>query len=403
MRDPKTCPNNPKILFIGFKHSTHTHSWMGLLDGAPLEVKLFGLPGGYPLRQTPGLILSAPGAGTPPSLGRRAERAAKQVVAGAVRLALRAVTEGVALDWQLAQRIRRWQPDIIHTLGLDPAGYLYLDARRKYGLAGIGKWVLQTRGGSDLQLAPLDPDIAPMIGEALRACDQLISDNAVNFRIAQAMGVRPEQLSPVAPVPGTGGVDVDALAARWQGQPSARRVIVWPKAYDCEWSVALPVFEALKLCWDRIKPCEVYLLSMIPKTEMWYWALPEEIRQSCYVMTRIPREQVFDLITQARVMLAPSLVDGVPNVLWEAMACGAFPIVSPLASIRSAVNDAENVLFARNLYPHEIAEALARAMTDDALVDAAAARNLALVRRVADRATIAPRVIEYYQKLAGRR
>jgi len=82
------------------------------------------------------------------------------------------------------------------------------------------------------------------------------------------------------------------------------------------------------------------------------------------------------------------------------MACGAFPIVSPLETIFPVVENERNVLFARTLYPDEIAAALTRAMTDDALVDAAAQRNLEVVRRVANRETIRARVIEYYESLA---
>jgi hypothetical protein len=58
-------------------------------------------------------------------------------------------------------------------------------------------------------------------------------------------------------------------------------------------------------------------------------------------------------------------------------------------------------LFARNLYPHEIAEAISRAMTDDELVNAAAERNLELVRCVAGREAIRKRVIEFYERLAA--
>jgi hypothetical protein len=38
-------------------------------------------------------------------------------------------------------------------------------------------------------------------------------------------------------------------------------------------------------------------------------------------------------------------------------------------------------------------------MTDDALVDSAAERNLALVRRVADRNEIRERVVGFYERL----
>jgi glycosyltransferase involved in cell wall biosynthesis len=105
-------------------------------------------------------------------------------------------------------------------------------------------------------------------------------------------------------------------------------------------------------------------------------------------------------MTQARVMLAPSLVDGVPNSLYEAMAAGALPIVSPLETITPLVEHERNVLFARNLYPNEIATALHRALTDDRLVDSIAEQNLPLVRRLANRPDIRNRVINFYNEVA---
>lgn len=59
-----------------------------------------------------------------------------------------------------------------------------------------------------------------------------------------------------------------------------------------------------------------------------------------------------------------------------------------------------DILFARNLYPSEMAGIFRRAMSDDALVDSVAERNLELVRRLADYAEIRPRVVEYYKILA---
>jgi glycosyltransferase involved in cell wall biosynthesis len=117
---------------------------------------------------------------------------------------------------------------------------------------------------------------------------------------------------------------------------------------------------------------------------------------------RIPRDAVLQLMGRSRVMLAPSLVDGTPNSMFEAMATGAFPILSPLDTIRPLVRDGSNVLFARNLYPDEIAEALVRAMTDDALVDRAAEQNLTRVRELADRRIVRPRVVGLYEAITSR-
>ena len=226
-----------------------------------------------------------------------------------------------------------------------------------------------------------------------------MSDNRENFRIGRELGLREEQIASIAPVPGTGGVDVAGLQAGWQGLPETRRVIVWPKAYQCSWSASLPVLEALRLCWAAIQPCDVYMLAADEATRMWVHALPDEMRAHCHLTLRVSHPQVLELMAQARVVLIPSLIDGTPNSMFEAMACGALPIVSPLATITPVVEEETHVLFARNLYPTEIAAALTRAMTDDALIERVAQANLERVRAIADRATIAPRVAAYYAGL----
>jgi glycosyltransferase involved in cell wall biosynthesis len=310
--------------------------------------------------------------------------------------------QGLAAAW-LTRVIKEWRPQVVHTLGLEGAGEFYFGVRESTGLAGIGKWVLQLRGGSDLQLSHLDANRFKEIAPILRSCDQLLSDNQQNFRIAREMGVREEQLSNIGTVPGTGGIDVESQASKWKAEPSQRRMILWPKVYECPWSKALPVYEALRLCWERIQPCEVRMLAMTSEALMYYWTLPEHIRAGCILSNRVPRSEVLEAMTGARVMLAPSLVDGTPNSMFEAMASGALPVVSPLETIRGVVEAERNVLFARNLYPEEIATALVRAMTDDALVDDAASRNLALVRRVANRDEVRTRVVKFYESLAGGR
>jgi len=392
-----------RILFIGLGENTHTHSWIDLLEGSEFNVRLFSMPTGSPPDDWPVRTYVScyhgprvkTGTRTPLYPANSVSRFVKRQTARALGMG---DVQSLAGKW-LAQILREWQPDIVHTLGIEQGGEFFLNVRRRFGLEPIGKWVLQTRGGSDLALAHLNPERRKQLVDILGACDQLISDNLDNFRIARELGVREEQLATIAPVPGTGGIDVESLQKKWHGPTSTRRSIVWPKAYDSAWGKMLPTFEALKMVWDKIQPCEIHMLSMNAESNMWYWSLPEEIRRSCRPRERVARAEVLELLPQARVMLAPTLIDGIPNSLYEAMACGAFPILSPIETVTSVVKNEENVLFARNLYPHEIAGALARAMTDNALVDAAAQKNLELVRRIASRDLIRPRVIDFYKKL----
>jgi glycosyltransferase involved in cell wall biosynthesis len=399
-------PGRPKILFVGLPESSHTHSWIDLLEGAEFNVRLFALPTGLPpddwkvrtyvTDYTDARLDPATRASLFPRsrVGRVARR-------GVARALGRWDVEGLRLKW-LSEVVRGWRPDVIHTLGLTPASYFYAEARERFGLQGVGKWVAQARGGPDLALHRLLPEHVTKIRAVLAGCDEFIADNRQNYEYGVELGLDEGRASALGVVPGTGGIDVEAIAAGWASSPpSGRKLILWPKAYECPQSKSLPVLEALRLAWARMPPCEIHMLVTIPETRMWLATLPEEIRRSCRVHDRVPREEVLELMTRARVMLAPSLSDGVPNSMYEAMAAGAFPVVSPLDTIRPVVEGGRNVLFARNLYPEEIAEALLRAMTDDQLVDGAAPLNLELVRRLAGRAEIRRRVVEYYGRLAA--
>jgi glycosyltransferase involved in cell wall biosynthesis len=447
-------PGKPKILFVGHGSSSHTLAWIDSLANTDFNVRLFCLPGTcppddwptrayviLPTRQLPKDFDTAKRKSlraTPNEIEQKEfeiERRIKDLRRNwlywlivfwkkilnslGTFLNIPRLTVKIDFNWPdrlqippaeeispeawLAEIIENWNPDIVHTLGLDPAGKFYLRVQNLVGSGGFrGKWILQLRGGSDLTLSRFDEKKLPEIKEALRGADQIISDNYANFDYIKGMGISSEKFAPLSPIPGTGGIDVQKLAGIWQGKPSQRRIIVWPKAYDCEWSVALPVFEAIQMVWAQIQPCEIYMFVMVIEgTRMWYNALPREIRGHCHVYERVPRDELLALMSRARVMLAPSLVDGIPNSMYEAMACGAFPIVSPLETILSVVKNEQNVLFARNLYPQEIAAALARAMTDDDLVDRASVQNLELVQKLAGRSILTPKIIAYYETLAG--
>jgi glycosyltransferase involved in cell wall biosynthesis len=440
-------PQKPRILFIGLGSSTHTHAWIDLLADSDFNVRLFVLPnGGVPpdswkvrtylpqiTEQLPeGLDVSNRKTlyclpeefraiktkmqshfphrflvflknllnrlGLPLGLPLLSYDFGKSEILQANQ------QDDVSPEAWLAKVIQEWKPDIIHTLGLfdGQGGMYYYRVRKQFGLENIGKWVLQLRGGSDLALNRFIPDIAGQIKKVAQESDQIISDNRQNVQYLKQMGVSDDHFSSLIPVPGTGGVDVASLGKIRKSKASESRIIIFSKAYESIWSKSLPVFEALKICWDRITPCTIHLFNMYPETRPWFYALPDFIRENCVVHDRVSRDEFFLFLAQARVLLIPSLVDGVPNSLYEAMALGTLPIVSPLDTICSVVENEKNVLFARNLYPEEIADALSRAMTNNNLVDQAAQNNFEMVTKLANRSIIESRVVEYYKSLTGK-
>lgn len=406
---PDPCPGAPRVLFVGLGHSSHTHGWIDLLRDSGLNVRLFSMNEGAPpdswptptyVSSFPPVRGSVPGTRENLHLPGRAGRWATR--------ALAAFGPGGAQNmggrW-LSRILRQWRPHVVHTLGLRYAAYFYRHVQKTFGPDPGPLWVAQARGGPDLALDRLDPEFSGRIAEVLAHCDAFIADNARNYELALELGLAPGKVSPLGPVPGAGGVDLAELATLRAGPPSTRtRTIVWPKAYEGRQSTARPVLEALSRVFERIRPEAVHMLAASPETLDWWREQSAHVRERCHLHGRIPNAETLRLLGQARVMLAPSLSDGVPNSLYEAMALGALPVLSPLQTITPLVRGGENVLFCRNLYPDEIAEALVRAMEDDGLADAAAGRNLELVARLADRADIARRVRRMYLDLAaGRR
>lgn len=428
-------PGKPKILFIGLGGSTHTHAWIDLLSASDFNVRLFALPDGgippadWPVRtylsqQTNFLPLGLNDKIRktlflkPEELRNQQKKISFRLYSFAVKSLLRVAKiggfppvqydpsslqqKGVSVQDWLCQIIEQWQPDIIHTLGLDPAGYFFYDVYKQKDLQKNWKWILQLRGGSDLMFSRLKADTTRLVSDLVNTTDQIISDNRQNIQYLKEMGVREDQISSLTPVPGTGGINVGELALIRKEKTSKSREIVFPKGYELPWSKCLPVFEAFQLCWDKIAPCRIHILNLTPEIREWFHTLPLEIRESCVLHERVPRGEFFSMLANCRVLLIPSLVDGVPNSLYEAMALGAFPIVSPLETIRSVVEAEKNVLFARNLYPNEIADALVRAMSDDGFVDDVVNNNRSFVLQLADRMDISERVNEYYKKLSDR-
>jgi len=431
--DEDCYPERPRILFIGFPESSHTHSWIDLLHGEAFNVRLFALPSAEPPSDWPvKCYLTQP-------FGPRADSALRKTVFpppdlsfhGIASLANRAfakgflanhpwllarVRQGVSLfeyfggraqtiEKALADVIRSWQPDVIHTLGFDSASYFYLRARKQFSLEGFGRWVAQARGGPDLALQRYSPDFKPLIDEVLATCDHFIADNELNYSYARSTGMPEAKIKQpgMGVVSGAGGIDIERLRSMWSLLPSKReRVIVWPKAYETYTAKAMPVFEAILKAWDQIQPCRIEMLWMVQSdVKIWYEKLfPSHIKQSCPAFGRLSREETLRRISNARVMLAPSLSDGIPNTMMEAMTLGAAPLMSPLDTIRPVVNNEENVLFARNLYPNEIAEALIRLMSDDELVDKIAENNVNKIIEMADRKIVKERACIFYYEVA---
>jgi hypothetical protein len=405
----------PKILFVAFAHSTHTHSWVDLMTSTNFDVRVFGIngtiaPTGFPFR-----VIST---GMPHKSSWLSEyfrcriaKTGRVLLGGSLQfkfLNYMARNFGQANEWfagseqeLLAHIILTWKPDIIHTLGIEFSALLFQRIRKCYNLEHVGTWVVSAWGGSDFDLVRFDPQYSKELSLVTSECDYFIADNDLAYSYAKELGLDSSKIIARGQTPGAGGVEVDKLRSLRTLMPSQQRAILMPKAYECPFSKILPVFEALKLCWEQISPCTIVMTACNPEAKSWFQALPESIRSCSVLKDRIPHEQLLEIMADSRIVLAPSLIDGIPNALYEAMATGAFPIFSPLETFRNILSDGKNILYARNLYPDEIASALIKAMSDDDLVDSAVNLNQKLVHSLAERSNVRSDVINFYNSIVN--
>jgi glycosyltransferase involved in cell wall biosynthesis len=405
-----------RILFIGLGESSHTSSWISALDGSDIDARLFALPtGALPdSRDIPTYLAAHRFLFSPkeyeiqaiPFFGRFHSALlsiTNQTLTSLNRVALikkfvrflNISLENRSTEKSLRSVIRRFSPDAIHTLGLFDSSTLYFEVKKDFPNI---PWIVQVRGGPDLELNEQDPLKKEKILQILSSANYIICDSETNYARIKSY---PNTVGkfPLGVMSGTGGMDISRMLCG-QDRPTLKtnRLIVFPKAYEAVSSKATPVFEAINIAWDQIKPVQFRFLWM-NQPELIYWmkkTLRAEILDSITTYQRITRHEAIEHIREAQVLLAPSLMDGIPNSMLEAMTVGAIPIVSPLESISSLVSGTENVIFARNLYPEEIAEALIQALSHSVENEKRIKNNFDLVSKNYNRDEISQQLISFY-------
>lgn len=402
-----------RILFVAFANSIHTVRWVQQLAGLGWDVHVLSSDGRethpafrdvtvHSLLRKPPYFQASPPAGLGewlrlghhPSVRQRGVWFPFSIGGGLeVRLEKRLPLRARLL----ARTLRRLRPDVVHALELNHAGKLVLEAKRLLG-GRLPPWITST-WGNDIYLFGRLPEEAAVIREVLAECPYLISESRRDEDLARAFGFAGAFL-PRSPV--CGGYDLDAFARLRGGPPSGRRVIAL-KGYQSWAGRALVALQALRRCRDLLDGYTLALYSASPDVLLAARLLCEETGLRLEVLgPRSPHEQVVAVHGRARVSIGLSISDGIPAAVLEAMILGAFPVQSSTSTADEWLTDGETGLLVPPEEPEAVEQALRRALTDDALVDRAAALNAEVARARLDERQLRPRVIEMYEQLAAR-
>ncbi|MEX1019604.1 MAG: glycosyltransferase family 4 protein [Litorilinea sp.] len=388
-----------RILFVGFANVVHTQEWMDLLAGQDeFDVRLYAFPVPFESAfnslawQFPTYSLHQPRDDKPAKVHWLVPR--HKLFGYPLRFLYKRYN--LNLHW-LRRIVRRWRPHIIHSLAFDFGTPMVGKALEGLDPAQRPRWVIST-WGTDINWGVHLPPKRQMLETYLQACDGYFGDCLRDIRLARECGLDAGKVAFEAAMPATGGLDLGRITAG-EMDPAARRNILVPKAYDNMYNKTLPLLEALKMCEPLLADYTIHMLRVSSDVKVAVQLLPASLRRKIVMHDMLAHDEVLAMMRSSRIVMAPSLTDGTPLAMLEAMASGALPIMSPIESIQEWIEDGKNGLLAHALYPNLQAEALTRALQDDDLVRSAAIQNRKLVEQRANRAHIKPQVLDYYRRL----
>lgn len=295
-----------------------------------------------------------------------------------------------------AQRLRtiveRIGPDLVHALRIPYEGMLAANASLRAPLI-VSVW------GNDFTLhAPSTPLMSHHARWTMQVADALHADCERDIRLAREWGL--DASKPTLVTPGNGGINTDLFFP--PAQLTDEPVVFNPRGFRA-YVRNDTFFQSIPLVLKEIPNARFLGASMAGQAEALDWIRKLGIEQSVELLAPRPYAEMADVYRSAMILVSPSTHDGTPNTLLEGMACGCFPIVGDLESLREWITDGQNGLLVDSGSPSSLANAIIKAINNKDLRAKAAGLNQEIITSRAEYTRNMARVEEFYQRVRMRR
>lgn len=299
-----------------------------------------------------------------------------------------------------ARKLRRFinevQPDLIHAMRVPYEGMLAAEALK--GITNRPAFVVSIWGNDFTLHAPSTPLMGWHTRRVMEAVDGLHADVARDVRLAREWGLSEEK--PTLVSPGNGGV---------------RSGIFYPPEVLVESPVVInprgvrpyvrndSFFKAIPLVLAKRPEAKFLCSSMQGEAQALAWVQDLKIENAVELLPAFPHEKMGGVFRSAQIVVSPSVHDGTPNSLIEAMACGCFPVAGDLESIREWITHGQNGLLVDPADPQSIADAILSGLEREDLRREAAGLNANIISTRAEFGVNMKRVEEFYGAVVVRR
>ncbi len=288
-------------------------------------------------------------------------------------------------------------PDLIHALRIPFEGMLAAAAPAGIPLV-LSIW------GNDLTLhARGSPLMGRLTRQALRRADGLLADARRDLRLAGERGLGAE--APRLVVPGSGGLRLDDPAMTGS-RPAALPeelppgpVVVNPRGHRPGSLRQDAFFHSIPLVLEKVPEAVFVCPPLAGDAQAQRWVDELGIRPRTRLWPHLDRAQMWALLRRSEVFVSPSVHDGTPNSLLEAMACGCFPVVGRVESLGEWIEDGANGFLVEAASPPRLADGMVAALQNPALRRAAKKQNARIIAERAESGRCTAMVGAFYREV----
>jgi hypothetical protein len=298
---------------------------------------------------------------------------------------------------RLRNTIKKLCPDLIHSMELQSAGYLTLEAKKKFH-EKFPPWIV-TNWGSDIFLFGRLQRHKEKIRDVLANCDYYSCECERDVRLAREFGFN----KTVLPVfPNTGGFELKQIEKVRQEVPTSGRKTIMLKGYQHWAGRALVGLRALERCEDILNGFAIVIYSAHPDVEIAAELFTGKTGIPTHILAHDTTHQEMLLLhAKARVSIGLSISDAISTSLLEAMVMGAFPIQSCTACADEWVRHGVSGMIVSPDDPDIVEMAIRTALADDILVDQAAEINWHVALTRLDGAILKQKAVNMYRGILG--
>lgn len=292
--------------------------------------------------------------------------------------------------------ISQIQPDLVHAMRIPYEGML---AALGLNLVPEQRMILSVWGNDFTLHAPSTPFLSRYTRLALGRADGLHTDCQRDARLAEKWGFDPSK--PVAVLPGAGGIQLDLFHPNLAEKQSAQGktiTVINPRGFRAY--VRNDVFfNAIPLVLEQVPTIRFICPATAEENQAKRWVQELGIAGSVDLLPRQSRQAMAELYRKAEIAVSPSLHDGTPNTLLEAMACGCFPLAGDIESIHEWIQPGVNGLLFDPNDPQSLADAVVAAAGQPDLRQSALKYNTRLIAERAEYRRVMGAADKFYREV----